>query len=74
MCDLVLQEKPLSQDEEGGILTGERRLLLKAVSRHVAGAYQCVAANSEGEARSEAIMLRVQCEYLESKYCVLSSS
>jgi hypothetical protein len=58
----MFQEQPLVQDPALGILTGERRLLLKAVTRHAAGTYQCVAANTEGETRSESLLLRVQCK------------
>ncbi|XP_059469923.1 hemicentin-1-like [Neocloeon triangulifer] len=52
-------ENPLWQDAEKGVIMGDKRLLLKSVSRSAAGAYQCVASNSEGSSRSEPAHLKV---------------
>jgi hypothetical protein len=54
---------PLYQDPERGVIMGDKRLLLKSVTKTAAGSYQCVATNIEGSSSSESTYLRVQCEY-----------
>ncbi|XP_076325303.1 protein turtle-like isoform X2 [Tachypleus tridentatus] len=51
--------KPLFSKTKEGVITSNQTLVLQKVTRERRGRYQCVAANVEGEAESEEIMLRV---------------
>ncbi|KAG8232504.1 hypothetical protein J437_LFUL012497 [Ladona fulva] len=51
----------LVQNMSGGVIMSTQSLVLQGVTRHDAGNYRCVVANSQGETSSEQVRLRVQC-------------
>ncbi|PSN39885.1 hypothetical protein C0J52_22444 [Blattella germanica] len=46
-----------------GVILSDHSLVLQGVTRHTAGDYTCLAANSEGKGTSNPVTLRVMCEY-----------
>jgi hypothetical protein len=46
-----------------GIILSDHSLVLQGVTRHTAGDYTCLAANTEGKGTSNPVPLRVMCEY-----------
>ena len=78
MTILLLQDKLLEYKDSKGILPAGLKLKLLSVMKETTGEYSCAAANSEGETRSRAIPIRVQCELLHyftnSKYVQYTAS
>jgi hypothetical protein len=46
-----------------GVILSDHSLVLQGVTRHTAGDYTCLAANTEGKGTSNPVTLRVMCEY-----------
>jgi hypothetical protein len=57
-----LQEHLLDYNESTGVLPDGHRLTLRGVKKESAGEYSCAAVNREGETRSSAILIKVQCK------------
>lgn len=56
---------PLYGNTSAGIIVSNYSLVLQKVRKDHRGNYQCAALNSEGEGRSEEVMLKVKCEFLK---------
>ena len=54
---------PLYGNTSAGIIISNYSLVLQKVRKDHRGNYQCAATNSEGEGRSEEVMLKVKCEF-----------
>ena len=57
----------MQENVAGGVLIGNRTLVLQAVGRRQAGLYTCVASNAEGDGESNAQYLNVKCEPVDNK-------
>ena len=52
----------MHENVAGGVLIGNRTLVLQNVGRQQAGLYTCVASNDEGDGESNAQYLNIKCE------------
>jgi len=64
MCNhLFSQGHEIHHNVTAGIILSDHSLVLQGVTRHTAGDYTCLAANTEGKGTSNPVTLRVMCEY-----------
>jgi len=64
MCNhLCSQGHEIHHNVTAGIILSDHSLVLQGVTRHTAGDYTCLAANTEGKGTSNPVALRVMCEY-----------
>lgn len=56
------QGKELQHNISVGIILSDQSLVLQSVSRASAGAYTCLAVNSEGKGLSNPVTLRIRCK------------
>lgn len=60
---LMFQGQELHHNVTGGVILSDHSLVLQGVTRHTAGDFTCLAANTEGKGTSNPVTLRVMCEY-----------
>jgi hypothetical protein len=65
---LCFQGHEIHHNVTAGIILSDHSLVLQGVTRHTAGDYTCLAANTEGKGTSNPVALRVMCEYSVSIY------
>ena len=63
------QGKAVRENVAGGVLIGNRTLVLQDVGRRQAGLYTCVASNAEGDGESNAQYLNIKCESVIGETC-----
>lgn len=62
ICFFLFQQRFVSNNDSLGIAVTSKGLELRNLTKEQAGGYSCGARNSVGEARSEPINIKVQCE------------
>jgi hypothetical protein len=67
---LCSQGHEIHHNVAAGIILSDHSLVLQGVTRHTAGDYTCLAANTEGKGTSNPVTLRVMCKYKPATYCV----
>jgi hypothetical protein len=65
---LCSQGHEIHHNVTAGIILSDHSLVLQGVTRHTAGDYTCLAANTEGKGTSNPVTLRVMCEYSVATY------
>ena len=58
----AFQGHEIHHNVTAGIILSDHSLVLQGVTRHTAGDYTCLAANTEGKGTSNPVTLRVMCE------------
>lgn len=64
------QGRPLQRPQ---VISGGKSLKLLHLTHRDAGLYTCVASNPEGDGQSNAVTLKIQCEYIGSSFQSISS-
>ena len=53
----------VASNKARGVITSGNSLVLQGVTRQMAGAYTCVASNTEGDTESNQVYLQVKCKF-----------
>ena len=56
------QGKELKNNSTAGVVLSDHSLVLQGLTRYSAGAYTCLAANSEGKTASNPVSLQIMCK------------
>lgn len=56
----------MKNNATAGVILSDHSLVLRGLTRHSAGDYTCLAANSEGKTASNPVTLQIMCESIEA--------
>ena len=58
----------VASNKARGVITSGNSLVLQGVTRQMAGAYTCVASNTEGDTESNQVYLQVKCKFTNTLF------
>lgn len=58
----MFQGQEIHHNVASGVILSDHSLVLQGVTRHTAGEFTCLAANTEGKGTSNPVTLRVMCK------------